>query len=103
MAEDKEGTIIWERNESPYFSVSTDERSDINNRQHMAVAIKHLKGATLNVAFLKDCHIKDEKAETIHSQLVPIIETCGNFEKLSDFTSDGDVNDKKKIKELKRN
>lgn len=89
MSKTKEEEILKDINGSPFFSTLIDETSDINNRKHMAVVVKYLKDEETKISFVKDCHIPDGKADTIFKELAPIVEKCGNFSKMSGFTSDG--------------
>lgn len=88
MAKTKEDEILEDISSSPCFSVLTDELSDITNRKHMAVAVKYMKNGNPKVSFVKDCHLRDGRSETIYSELLPI-EDYGGFKKMSGFTSDG--------------
>ncbi|KAG8180559.1 hypothetical protein JTE90_018179 [Oedothorax gibbosus] len=89
MASVKREEILQEINSSPCFSVLSDETSDLNNRKHMAVAVKYINKGAPKMAFVQDKQLPDGKAETIYRELIPIIDTCGSVEKLYSFTSDG--------------
>lgn len=88
MSSVKKEDLIDEINESPSFAILTDESSDINNRKHLAVAVKYMKEGASKICFVDDKQIGDGKAETIFSQITPIVEECGGFEKMASFTSD---------------
>lgn len=89
MADTQEENLREDITKSSCFSILADETSDTSNRKHMAVAVKYLKNGSPKVSFIKDIHLSDGKSDTIFSELVPAIEECGGFEKMSDFTSDG--------------
>lgn len=89
MVSVKEREILNSVKSSPFFSVLTDETTDLNNRKHMAVAISYLEDNKQKTSFLKDTMIQDGKAETIFSELCEVVDTCGGINKMCAFVSDG--------------
>ncbi|CAL1290531.1 unnamed protein product [Larinioides sclopetarius] len=89
MSSVKQEEVLNDIAKRPCFSVLVDESSDIHNRKYMAVAVKYVKEGVSKISFVEGKQINDGKADTIFSELIPVIENCGDFKKMCSFTSDG--------------